>query len=221
MTSPKSDPMSEALIAKWEQVLQAHVQEIEAVDAGHDISHIKRVVKSAKQFGRAEQANMWVVLPAAWLHDCVQVAKDSPLRSKASELAADQALIELTQWQYPQQHLAEIHHAIMAHSFSADISCKTLEAKVVQDADRMDALGAIGICRTLLVGAGFGNPLTFHEDPFCYDRQADDQAAIIDHFYTKLLKLKDTFQTLAAQQEANKRDAFMRQFLQQLEQEMT
>ena len=84
----------------------------------------------------------------------------------------------------------------------------------------MDALGAIGVCRTLLVGADFGNPLTFHEDPFCYDRKPDDQAAIIDHFYTKLLKLKDTFQTQAAQQEANQRDAFMRQFLIQLEEEM-
>ncbi len=148
-------------------MFESHVQEIEAADAGHDISHIKRVVKSAKQFCRAEGADMWVVLPAAWLHDCIQVAKNSPLRSKASELAADQALKLLTQWQYPHQHLAEIHHAIMAHSFSANISCNTLEAKVVQDADRMDALGAIGISRTLLVGAGFGNPLTFHEDPFC------------------------------------------------------
>ena len=213
-------PMSEAQLTQWEQVFKSHVQQIEAADAGHDISHIKRVVKSAKQFCEAEQANMWVVLPAAWLHDCVQVAKDSPLRAKASELAADQAQQLLTSWQYPEKHLAAIHHAIMAHSFSANIPCQSLEAKVVQDADRMDALGAIGICRTLLVGAGFGNPLTFHEDPFCYDRKPDDQAAIIDHFYSKLLQLKDSFKTQAAQQEASKRDTFMRQFLQQLEREV-
>ena len=221
MTEPKADAMSDFQLAHWEQLFQSHVQQIEAADAGHDISHIKRVVKSAKQFCLQEQANMWVVLPAAWLHDCVQVAKDSPLRATASELAADQALKLLTDWQYPVEHLPEIHHAIMAHSFSANIECETLAAKVVQDADRMDALGAIGICRTLLVGAGFGNPLTFHEDPFCYARTADDQAAIIDHFYTKLLKLKDSFKTPAAQLEAAKRDAFMRQFLQQLEQEVT
>lgn len=212
--------MKDSEIAHWEPILQLHVKTIEAADAGHDISHIKRVVKSAKQFCEAEKANMWVVLPAAWLHDCVQVAKDSPLRSKASELAADEALKLLSSWQYPEQHFDGIHHAIMAHSFSANIKCITLEARVVQDADRMDALGAIGICRTLLVGAGFGNPLTFHEDPFCYHRRADDQAAIVDHFYTKLLKLKDSFQTQAGQQEAASRDAFMRQFLQQLEQEI-
>lgn len=212
--------MLDAQMSQWEQVFESHVRKIEAADAGHDINHIKRVVKSAKQFCSAEQANMWVVLPAAWLHDCVQVAKNSPLRSKASELAANQALKLLTDWQYPDEYFNDIHHAIMAHSFSANLPCQSLEAKVVQDADRMDALGAIGVCRTLLVGADFGNPLTFHEDPFCYDRKPDDQAAIIDHFYTKLLKLKDTFQTQAAQQEANQRDDFMRQFLTQLEQEV-
>ncbi len=217
-----SEPsMSAATVAHWEQVFEAHVKTIEAADAGHDISHIKRVVKSAKQFCREEQANMWVVLPAAWLHDCVQVSKDSPLRTQASKLAADHAVELLTNWQYPEVYLADIHHAIVAHSFSAKVTCQTLAAQVVQDADRMDALGAIGICRTLLVGAGFGNPLTFHEDPFCYHRAANDQAAIIDHFYTKLLQLKDSFQTQSARQEADKRDAFMRLFLQQLEQEMT
>ncbi len=213
--------MSTAQIEQWENTFSSLVQSIEAVDAGHDINHIKRVVKSAKDFCRSEQANMWVVLPAAWLHDCVQVAKDSPQRSQASKLAADQALTLLTQWEYPQQHLPNIHHAIVAHSFSANIRCESLEAKVVQDADRMDALGAIGICRTILVGASFGNALTFHEDPFCYDRKPDDKAAIIDHFYTKLLKLKDSFQTQSALKEAAQRDLFMRQFLQQLEQEMT
>ncbi len=205
----------------WESIFAQHVAGIEAADQGHDLNHIKRVVKSAKQFCRAEAANMWVVLPAAWLHDCVQVAKDSPLRAQASKLAADHAIQLLQQWQYPESHLADIHHAIVAHSFSANVPCESLEAQVVQDADRMDALGAIGIARTLLVGASFGNPLTFHEDPFCYDRTPDDKAAIIDHFYTKLLKLKDSFQTQAAKQEAQHRHQFMQQFLNQLEQEVS
>ena len=91
---------------------------------------------------------------------------------------------------------------------------------MVQDADRMDALGAIGIARTLLVGADFGNPLTFHEDPFCYHRTPDDKAAIIDHFYTKLLKLKDSFHTRAALEEAGKRHQFMQDYLTQLETEI-
>lgn len=213
--------MTPAEIKHWEDVFAKHVQAIEAADAGHDINHIKRVVKSAKAFCVTEQANMWVVLPAAWLHDCVQVAKDSPLRNQASSLAADEAVERLQNWQYPYPDLAAVHHAIKAHSFSANIACESLEAQVVQDADRMDALGAIGIARTMLVGAQFGNPLTFHEDPFCYHRQADDQAAIIDHFYTKLLTLKDTFQTAAGKKEATQRHEYMHGFLKQLEQEIT
>ena len=172
MTDSNTAPMSDSQLAHWEQVFHSHVQQIEAADAGHDINHIKRVVKSAKQFCTAEQANLWVVLPAAWLHDCVQVAKNSPMRDQASRLAADEAIDLLTNWSYPEVHFDHIHHAIMAHSFSANIACQSLEAKVVQDADRMDALGAIGIARTMLVGAKFGSPLTFHEDPFCYDREA-------------------------------------------------
>lgn len=213
--------MTDQQLNHWEAVFESHIATVEAADAGHDIAHIKRVVKSAKQFCAAEAANLWVVLPAAWLHDCVQVEKSSPLRNQASKMAADEAIELLQQWQYPHTDWPAIHHAIIAHSFSANIACETLEAKVVQDADRMDALGAIGIARTLLVGAQFGNPLTFHEDPFCYHRKADDQAAIIDHFYTKLLTLRDTFQTKSGRQEATQRDQYMRSFLQQLEQEIT
>ena len=204
----------------WQQKFEAHISQLETVDSGHDINHIKRVVKSALQFAKEEGANVAVVLPAAWLHDCVQVAKNSPLRSKASQLAAKQAIELLKSWGYPNQYHEDIAHAIRAHSYSANIPCETLSAKVVQDADRMDALGAIGIARTFLVGATFGNPLTFHEDPFCYHRTPNDQAAIVDHFYTKLLKLKDSFQTNAAKHEAQKRHHFMQLFLSQLESEL-
>lgn len=215
-----AERLDQAAINQWSNRFLQHVEQLEVVDVGHDINHVIRVVKSALQFAEAEQANMWVVLPAAWLHDCVPVAKDSPLRSKASKLSAEKAIELLTEWRYPEGYLADIAHAITAHSYSANVPCETLEAKVVQDADRMDALGAIGVARTFVVGAGFGNPLTFHEDPFCYHRKPDDRLAIVDHFYTKLLKLKDTFHTRAAKQEANKRHQFMIEFLQQLEAEI-
>ena len=207
-------------LQSWNDRFAAVVADIEAVDPGHDINHIKRVVNNAMRFARAEGANLAVVLPAAWLHDCVQVRKDSPLRAKASGLAAEQASAWLAQWGYDESLIPAIAHAIEAHSYSANLPCRSLEAQVVQDADRMDALGAIGIARTLLVGASFGNPLTFHEDPFCYHRTADDKAAIIDHFYTKLLKLKDSFQTKAALEEAGKRHQFMQDYLDQLETEI-
>ncbi|WP_154222963.1 HD domain-containing protein [Marinicella rhabdoformis] len=207
-------------LTHWEGVFSAHVAQIEAVDAGHDINHIKRVVKAAKQFAEAEQADMAVILPAAWLHDCVQVAKDSPLRKKASRLAADEAKKLLAEWGYPEQYHEAVAHAVAAHSFSANIPCETLEAKVVQDADRMDALGAIGIARTMLVGQSFGNPLLASDDPFCESRTPNDQTSIIDHFYTKLLGLKDSFQTDSAKAEAQERHDYMVTFLKQLAHEV-
>ena len=92
-----------------------------SADSAHDIDHIERVVATATQLGREEGAEMDILLPAAWLHDCVAVAKDHPQRKQASLLAADRAVQFLQNIDYPPQHLAAIHHAIVAHSFSANV----------------------------------------------------------------------------------------------------
>ncbi len=207
-------------LSQWEDRFEKWLTEQDHADAAHDINHIKRVVKTARQLAKAEGADLAVVIPAAWLHDCVAVAKDDPRRSCASSMAAEKAGQLLNHWGYPDEHIPAITHGIEAHSYSADIECQTLEAQIVQDADRMDALGAIGVARTIMVGTALGNPLTYNEDPFCYDRKADDKLAMVDHFYTKLLHLKDRFHTKSAKHEAHKRHQFMLDFLQQLEQEV-
>src|SRR5262249_31929622 len=107
-------------------------------DPAHDLEHIRRVVTTAKALAAAERSDIAVVIPAAWLHDCVIVAKDSPLRSQASGLAAQAAVDFLRTIGYPAEYLDAIHHAIEAHSFSANIPPRTREAQVVQDADRLD-----------------------------------------------------------------------------------
>jgi uncharacterized protein len=91
---------------------------------------------------------------------------------------------------------------------------------VVQDADRLDSLGAIGIARCLLVGGHLGRPLCAPEDPFCVERPPDDQLYTIDHFYAKLLKLPATMQTAAGREEAERRADFMRDYLERLRAEM-
>lgn len=204
----------------WEEKFKAYVETVVAADDGHGIEHVCRVVKTAKILAEQERAEMAVVIPAAWLHDCVAVAKNTAQRSQASRLAAEQATDLLEQWQYPRQYHQAIAHAIEAHSYSANIPCRSLEAKIVQDADRMDALGAIGLVRALWVGQNLANPLLHHSDPFCKQRAANDKHSVIDHFYTKLLKLKDSFHTEAAKNEAQKRHHFMLSFLQQLEREV-
>jgi uncharacterized protein len=205
---------------EWEPRLRRFAAEQPGADPGHGPAHLERVVATALRLAAEEGARVDVVLPAAWLHDCVHVAKDSPDRARASQLAADHALGFLRGAGYPSDALPGIRHAIEAHSYSAGIAPQTLEARVVQDADRLDALGAIGLARCIAVGAALGRPLYEPDDPFCRSRAPDDRGASVDHFYSKLLKLAATMQTAAGRREAERRTGFLREFLGQLESEI-
>lgn len=208
------------ILHEWGAVFEQYLTERMSDDPAHDLNHVKRVVSNAMRLASREGATIEVVYPAAWLHDCVVVPKDSPKRRRASQLAAQQAGEFLRTRGYPLQHLEEIQHAIAAHSFSAGIAPRTLEAKVVQDADRLDALGAIGIARCLMLGASLGRPLYAPVDPFCQSREPDDTVATIDHFYTKLLDLADSMNTEAGREEAHVRTDFMLGYLEQLASEI-
>jgi uncharacterized protein len=100
-------------------------------DAAHDVTHVQRVVLWAKQIAEAEGGEMAVIVPAAWLHDCVHVPKDSPDRKRASVMAAEAAGAFLRESSYPERWIPAIEHAIAAHSFSAGITPETIEAKVI------------------------------------------------------------------------------------------
>ncbi|WP_189004728.1 HD domain-containing protein [Deinococcus roseus] len=207
-------------LSEWEHRFQNHLQEHASFDAGHDLEHIRRVVLSARRIALQEQAVLEVVVPAAWLHDCVVVPKDSPQRKQASKLAADAAVAYLLEVGYPEQHLQAIHHAIHAHSFSAGVVPETLEARIVQDADRLDAVGSIGIARCLMLGGSMGRALYHAEDPFGEEREFDDLTYTIDHFFVKLFKLPGQMHTMSAREEGEKRIGVMRQFLEQLRSEV-
>jgi len=200
----------------WEDRFARFLTESVTEGAAHDLAHVRRVVANARRLAAAEGATLAVVLPAAWLHDCVIVPKDSPRRTEASRLAAAAAVTYLQAEGYPAMYLNAIAHAIAAHSFSARIPPETTEARIVQDADRLDALGAIGIARTLMLGGAMGTPLYNPGDPFAALRPPDDHAWTLDHFYTKLLTLSATMQTRAGRTEAETRTAFMQDYLRQL-----
>jgi uncharacterized protein len=193
-----------------------YLGDVMASDPAHDITHVQRVVQNTLILTEAENGNAAISIPAAWLHDCVSVAKNSPLRQQASKLAADEAIRFLESIRYSPGLLPQIHHAIEAHSFSANIPTKTLEASIVQDADRLEAVGAIGIARCFLTGGSMGTPLYEPSDPFADDRELDDKSFTLDHFYCKLLGLADTMKTEAGKAEAIRRTDYMKAFLQQL-----
>ena len=204
----------------WEIRIAEHVRTAGAGDAAHDLSHVERVVGNAKRLAACEQADLAVVVPAAWLHDIVAVRKDSPERAKASVLAALEAARFLRAILYPADLIAPIAHAIEAHSFSAGIAPATREAQVVQDADRLDALGAIGIARCFATSGAMNRRLYCPEDPFGASHALDDRAYALDHFPLKLLRLADTMQTASGRHEARQRADFLHHFLAQLRTEL-
>ncbi|MCC5856152.1 MAG: HD domain-containing protein [Idiomarina sp.] len=190
-------------------------------DLAHDLNHVLRVVRNAKALCEQEQASFEIVVPAAYLHDCVSLGKAHPERHKSSLLAADKAIQFLTEIGYPAEYYAGIHHAIAAHSFSAKIQPTTKEAEIVQDADRLDALGAIGIARCLQVGSQLERALYAADDSFCEHREPNDTRYTLDHFYAKLLSLSQLMRTKSAKIEAEKRTEFMRLYLSQLKNEVS
>ncbi|KTF14706.1 HD domain-containing protein [Pseudoalteromonas sp. H105] len=207
-------------LKKLEEACRTFISSLTCADVAHDITHIERVVRVAKKLCRAEQANMAIVLPAAWLHDCVAVAKDHPDRAKASTMAADKAIQFLSTIGYDDSYFDAIHHAIAAHSFSANIQVETVEAQIVQDADRMDALGAIGVSRCMKVGGSISRHLYHPQDPFCSNRDANDKLYTLDHFFIKLLHVAKSMNTPSAKAEAKRRTDYMVAFIEQLKSEI-
>jgi uncharacterized protein len=199
-----------------ETQLESFIASRLAPDPAHDLAHVRRVVENARHLAAREGADLAIVMPAAWLHDCVSLPKNHPDRHLASRQAAAMATDFLRAQGIDERLLSAIGHAIEAHSFSAGIAPTTLEAKIVQDADRLDALGAIGIARCLLTGGSIQRPLYSVDDPFCDEREPDDSRFCIDHFYRKLFAIAQTLHTDAARREAEGRVAYMRQFLAQL-----
>lgn len=164
-------------------------------DGSHDIGHILRVWTNVQTLMQSEGGNTRILAAATLLHDVVAVEKDAPNRAQASRLAADHASTLLDGLGWTIGDIAQTAHAIAAHSFSANIPPETIEAKILQDADRLDAIGLIGVARCFYVSGRMGRAIHHPVDPRAENRPLDDTAFAIDHFETKLLKLADGFQT--------------------------
>jgi uncharacterized protein len=182
-------------------------------DGAHDVSHILRVWENVKTLSAQEGGDLQILAAACILHDCVSVEKDSDRRSHASRMAATRAEAILDALDWPQNRIDQVAHAIEAHSFSAGIVPATTEARVLQDADRLDAIGHIGIARCFYVSGRMGRPFYDPDDPQAERRDLNDTLYAIDHFYTKLLRLAGSFQTETGNRLAAERHAVTRAFL--------
>ena len=196
------------------------VKEIMDNDSAHDFEHVMRVYKNAQKICKKEKANEKLVLSAALLHDIVSYPK-SDRRSKLSSIhSAKKAERILRKHDYAKDEIVIICDAIRDHSFSQNKKPVTLAGKILQDADRLDAIGAIGIARVFATGGSLKRPFYNTDDPFCKTRMPDDKTWTVDHFYQKLLKLESMMNTKSGQIEAKKRTRVLREFLKQLSQEV-
>lgn len=189
-------------------------------DPGHDFAHLTRVVNMARHIGERMSANLEVLLPAAYLHDVVNVPKNHPDRLRASQMAAIKAKALLLEMGYSATEQEQIAQAILEHSYSAGHKASSLESAILQDADRLDALGAVGIMRTVSCGALMKASYYHLEEPVAQTRALDDKSYTLDHFYVKLFKLADRMNTPVAQELARRRVQFMNDFVAQLSKEI-
>lgn len=209
--------LPEGLRDRWEERFRACLDG--PSDAAHDITHVERVARWSLRLAALEGADPATVWAAAWLHDLVHVPKNSPDRSRASVLSAEAATRFLESQGWDASPVAAIAHAIAAHSFSARIEPQTVEAGVVQDADRLEALGAIGLARCLMLGGQMGSRLVDPADPWARNRPLTDDRISVDHFFAKLLGLPATMRTEAGRREADRRVTLLRTFLRELARE--
>jgi len=190
-------------------------------DAAHDLAHADRVWTNAQMVADGEApCDMIVLLAACYFHDLVTLPKDNPDRAHASAMSAQAAAPVLRELGLSDDQIANACHAIAAHSFSANIPPETLEAKILQDADRIEALGAIGIARCFATTGVLGGALFHGLDPFGIDRPLNDKAYAVDHFKIKLLRLPETMQTESGRNLATNRANVLRDFLDQLASEL-
>ena len=201
-------------------LLQKQVKQKMNNDPAHDINHIMRVYNNAQKLCEKENTDKKLVLSATLLHDIVSYPKSDRRSKMSSTKSAEEARKILTKLRYTAEEIQIICDAIRDHSFSKGKTPKTIEGKILQDADRLDAMGAMGIARVFAVSGTERRPFYNTEDPFCKTRIPNDKVWALDHFYRKLLKLESLMNTDSGKMEAKRRTEFMKQYLSELQREI-
>ncbi len=188
-------------------------------DPTHDTAHALRVARWTLALSGPD-VDAREAVAAALLHDAVNPPKDSPERALASERSATLARERLPALGFAPEAVARIADAIRDHSFSRGAMPATPLGCALQDADRLEALGAIGLLRCISTGVRMGGAWFDPDDPWAESRPLDDARFSIDHFFTKLLRLAATTRTEAGRVEAERRTTFLREFVVRLGDEL-
>jgi len=181
--------------------------------SGHDWFHVERVYRIAVRIGKAEKADMTILKPAVLLHDIARKKEDlGKIKCHAQE-GAKMAKKILSNLDYSKEKINQIAYAISVHRYKLQIKPKTLEAQILQDADRLDALGAINVGRVFSYGGEHRRPIY---DPKIPPKPYynSDATTSLNHFFEKILKLKPkTFNTKTGRQIAKERYQYSKNFV--------
>lgn len=189
-------------------------------DSAHDFEHIMRVYKNAQKICKKEKIDPKLVLSAVLLHDIVSYPK-SDKRSKLSSVQSAELSKKILQnYNFSGEEIKIVSDAIRDHSFSKNKIPQTIEGKILQDADRLDALGAVGIARVFAVAGSENRPFYNKSDPFCSKRDPDDKKWTLDHFYKKLFRLESLMNTNSGRIEAKRRIKILKDFVSELKNEI-
>ena len=181
----------------------------------HDKSHVERVYNLAVRIAKEENADLDVVKAAVLLHDIARAMEDEGKIEDHATEGARMARKVLEEVNFPKEKIDEVIHCIEAHRFKKGVEAESLEAKILQDADRLDIIGAIGVARVFTRG-GWGNLPIY--DPSIPPKEEYDGRSLssVNHIYEKILKVKDTINTNTAKEIAEERHKFVEQFLERL-----
>ncbi|MDE3244741.1 MAG: HD domain-containing protein [Acidobacteriota bacterium] len=189
-------------------------------DPAHELSHSLRVARLAHRICEAEKADGDVAVAAALLHDLVWLPKNHENSKGTAEMSAELAPSLCSGLPVISEKSGHIAECILTHSFSGGGVAASLEARIVQDADRLEAIGAIGLARVFATGASFGAALWDSADPWARRRHLDDKAYSLDHFEKKLLKLAEGMNTQASIALAASRQQVLLGYLDALREEL-
>lgn len=182
-------------------------------DPAHDWPHVGRVMATAKRLAEGEAIDLPCLLAAICCHDIVNLPKNHPERSQASQLAAERAAPLLVQSGFSNEELKKVQQYVIEHSFSKGLKPTSLEAAILQDSDRLDTLGAIGVLRCASVNTQMKSSFYEPFDPLAESRELDDKKYMVDHYFVKIFKLPEMMNTTKGKVEALKRVDYMKDFL--------
>ena len=186
----------------------------------HDFEHIMRVYKNAEKICNTENVNKKLVLISVLLHDIVKKSQSRKSSKSSADLSAEKSLEILKKLKMPKLETNIITEAIRNHSFTKKKISKTIEGRILQDADRLDAIGAIGIARAFCVSGVKNRPFYNPNEPLAKKRILNDKKWTLDHFFKKLLLLEKQMNTKSSKIEARKRTIVLKKFIDDLKLEI-